>query len=504
MSRNKFVLAAGALSAVFGCTAPDGQQLDGARTSSVRQALGETVATDKTTYDAGESVVISVTNMPGNYYDWVALAPVGAPPEQYTRYGYLFGQQNGSVTLVGPPAGQYVARAFLNNTYTVLAESAPLTIRAQAGTTTVTTSKASYQPSESVSISYSGMAGYATDWLSLARPGAAETDYIRWTYTGGQLAGGASFPLTGLDGAFVVRAHFNNGNAIAAESAPFTVEAANTTVTTDKTTYAFNETVNVSYANMLGNSEDWISIAPQGSPPEEFSWWEYSSGGFAGSLSLSTLPPGTFVARAYFADTFVVRAESAPFTVATTNFPVTLTTSKAAYSGIEPVNITFSGMAGTPTDWIGAYEVDDDSRRFRGWTYVGGVSPTSGQVNLYYLRAGTWQVRAFFNDNVIMQGASATFTVSTAVATDKSTYNVGEDIVVNYGGMFGSPKDWVSFAQPGAAPNLHYQYKYTAGANGGLLTFPAAPLGAGTYVARVFFDDGFTVAAESAPFTVTE
>src|SRR5689334_22857773 len=55
---------------------------------SVRQAIGETVTTDKASYTKGETVIASFTNLPGNAYDWVALSPQGSPANSYVSWAY--------------------------------------------------------------------------------------------------------------------------------------------------------------------------------------------------------------------------------------------------------------------------------------------------------------------------------------------------------------------------------------------------------------------------------
>ena len=501
MSLKQWVAAGAAAVGVLGLACAPSVETDDAL-GVTRQAVGETVSTDKAAYTVGENVVITFTNMPGNYYDWVALAPVGAAPETYTRYAYTYGQMNGSATLAGPPAGTFVARAYLDNSYTVLAESVPFTISPQNVTSSVSTDKASYAPSESVIVAFSGMAGYQYDWISIAPPGSGSRDYVRWTYTGGRLSGTTPVALAGLSGTFVARAHFNNEYEIEAESAPFTVGAANTTISADKGSYANGEMITISYANMQGSFSDWVAVAPQGAPDDEFSWWEYTKGAFSGSFQLNTLPQGTYVARAYFNDGFTRRAESTPFTVgAPTGLPVTLTTDKTTFSGLEPVLVNYTGMAGTPNDWIGGFHPMSDNRYFRARSYTNGT--TNGLGVIWGLPAGSWELRAFFNDEFVLQGRTGPITVTTAVETDKTTYAMGETIAVRAGGMLGDKRDWVSVSSPGAAPGSFERWQHTGGWPLGTYYFNTNDIGPGTYVARAHYNDESTVRAESATFTIS-
>lgn len=502
MALKQWVVTAVGVVVISACSA-GGEALSGDdNLGTTRQAVGETITADKANYTVGENVVLTWTNFPGNYYDWIGLTPVGSPPEQYVRYAYAFGQVNGTVTLVGPPAGDYIAYAFSDNSNTVIAQTGQLHIAAQNVATTISTSAVSYQPSQSAIVNFTGMAGYATDWISLAPPGSPATEVTRWTYTGGQLSGSVQIPLVGLSGTFVARALFNNGYTVAAESAQFTVGAVGTSVTTDSNNYAFGANVQITYANMQGTYYDWIGIAAQGAPDTDTSYWEYTKGQLGGTINLSTLPQGTFVARAFFNDSFTKQAESAPFTVGAPGaLPVTVTTDKAAYLGTERVVVNFTGMQGNNTDWVGAYRTQDAMQSFTTWAYTGGQ--VNGLINLYALPLGTYEVRAFFNDGFVMQGKSAgTFTVATAIQTDLATYTTADVIHVSFGGNVPYVKDWIAIAPQGSQPTVFNAYQYTYGYAGGTLDFNASQMGPGTYVARSYWNDEFTVRVESAPFVI--
>jgi len=85
------------------------------------------------------------------------------------------------------------------------------------------------------------------------------------------------------------------------------------------------------------------------------------------------------------------------------------------------------------------------------------------------------------------------------LSTSKSTYAVNENVVVSYAGAAGSSTDWVGLFASGAANTSYLVYQYTGGKTGGVLTF--AGRAAGTYEARLFFNDGYTLKAK-ASFTI--
>jgi hypothetical protein len=72
----------------------------------------------------------------------------------------------------------------------------------------------------------------------------------------------------------------------------------------------------INYANTPGSYSDYISIAPQGSSRFTFTATAYTFGVVSGQKTFSGIaPPGTYVARIYFNNGYVIQAESTPFVV---------------------------------------------------------------------------------------------------------------------------------------------------------------------------------------------
>ena len=276
-------------------------------------------------------------------------------------------------------------------------------------------------------------------------------------------------------------------------------------VTTDKASYAYGEPITVTYANMAGNWFDWVSFAPQGSSPEAWGWFVYTKSNASGTVTTALedkLPSGTYVARAHFDDSYVIEAESAPFVVgAMPALTATVTTDKASYTGLEPVSVTYAGLAGTSADWVGSYKTFGSMMSYASYTYTDGQP--SGTVDLWPLFSGTWEIRAFESDGYELAGRSATVSVSPEIATDKSTYGPTEAIVVRFGGSSGLYKtDRVALAEADAAPEVVVSSQLVDWEPGGTRTFDASGLAPGIYVARLYFGAHPAPSAESASFVV--
>ena len=132
---------------------------------------------------------MTVNNPPGWSSDWVALARVGSAPSVYVTYTYVgAGVTTRTWTVTAPEApGQYEFRLFVNNSYTQVAVSAPVTVTApepEPVAATLTPSATSALPGAPITVALQGGPGGAGDWLALARVGSAPSVYVTYTYVG--------------------------------------------------------------------------------------------------------------------------------------------------------------------------------------------------------------------------------------------------------------------------------------------------------------------------------
>ena len=256
---------------------------------------------------------MTYAGLPGNAKDWIAIAAAGSPNNSYLSYVYTGGQTSGTATFTAPPnAGSYVARAFPNDTFTLLVQSAPFTVTAPS--VTIATDQSSYATGATVTVTYAGLPGNPKDWIGIAPAGSSNASFVAYVYTGGHTSGTAilTAPLTG--GSYVARAFPNDTFTLLAESAPFTVMAP-IPISTDQSSYATGATITVTYSGLPGNPTDWIGIAPAGSPNTSFVAYVYTAGRTSGTAAFVLNTPGLYVARSFTNDTYNLVAESAVFTV---------------------------------------------------------------------------------------------------------------------------------------------------------------------------------------------
>jgi len=136
---------------------------------------------------------------------------------------------------------------------------------------------------------------------------------------------------------------------------------------------------------MPGNAQDWIAIAPQGFPVNDQA--ECSSPAAARAqrhlhrrVPAHQLPPGNYVARAYFNGTFTLAAESSVFTIGVATSPA-VTTDRSAYTTLDPIGVRWSGLPGNAKDWVAVAPAGSDPTTVAQWTYVNGTVNGSTTFN---------------------------------------------------------------------------------------------------------------------------
>ena len=357
------------------------------------------VVTDQTSYIVGQPVVVSWTGLPGNATDWISIAPDGSDPQTITFWVYTGGGASGMTTFANVGAGSWVARAYLDNSYTLLASSTPFTVGVPT-TSTVTTDKSSYYFEEGLPIiSWAGLPPGPKHWVAIAPQGSPLTTVMRWAYTGGQASGSVVLDFGAGSGPFVARAFLNDTYVLADESDPF-VQIAR--VTTNKSTYFGGESITVSVGGLPGHTAQAVHF-------EELDGTIVSGiGGVVvpnGSVTIMVgiTAPGTYVA--------VVGnnlGKSDPFTVA--GNPIMLTSSPSVYqiSPFGEVSVTWLNLPGPPPQWIAVAPVGSPDTTVVRWKYISGVNGTTDLLGP--VAPGQYVIRAFVNDSYQKVGETVPFT----------------------------------------------------------------------------------------------
>ena len=184
----------------------DTYELYAKATFTVLSAATPDVETDKASYVEGEIVSTSYT-FSGNVRDWVGISLAGSADTSFVAYAYV--DADGTSAFGGSlAAGNYEARLYSNDSFTVVA-SALFTVTAAAApaATDVTTTQATYSASDTVVVSYTSLGG-SQDWIAVALAGSPDTAYVQYVYT---TSADGQVSFTGLaPGSYEARAYKND------------------------------------------------------------------------------------------------------------------------------------------------------------------------------------------------------------------------------------------------------------------------------------------------------
>jgi len=454
---------------------------------------GASVSTASSSYNVGATVPVDFAGMPMSQ-DWIAISQA-SPGGYVVTWQYTGDIGSGQLSFNGLAAGTYVARAYTNNDFVLVAESAPFDVVQGGSSATVSTADTRYFSDGITPIDYTGMPGNQ-DWITIAPEGSGLASYVAWNYTGDTESGTLNFQ--GLPaGRYVARAFTNNDFTFLAESAPFDV--VDLIVGAAQPTYNSGQTVQINF-NAAPQNQDWIAIAPQGSGAVSYVQWQYTGDTASGSLNFSGIADGTYVARLFTNNDFVLVAESNSFTVGGGGGGnAQVSTALSSYAQGASVPVDFSNMPNNQ-DWIAVYDVNAPGAPYVKWAYTGGG--VSGQLSFSGLAPGDYVARAYTNNDFIQVGESGTFSVVAStpatISTALSSYPFGASVPVDFSGMPNN-QDWIAIVP--AAGGTYVKWAYTGGGTSGQVAF--AGLAAGDYVARAYTNNDFIQVGESAVFTVT-
>jgi hypothetical protein len=382
--------------------------LSGPGVSDYSAELGgpPTVSTDASSYSTGQAVTVTWSALTTNQHDWIGIAPAGSDALTVVAWVYTNGLDAGSHAFSGLPNGSFVARAFTDDGYELINESAPFDVVAPSAGV-VSTNAATYSFDADVIVTWSGLPSNANDWISIAPQGSAAMVATRWVYTGGAASGSYAFEAPGTGGAFVARAYLDDSYTVIGESPAFLV---GTGVSTNKSTYTTAEPIIVSWENLPTNQFDWIAIAPEGSAFETVTTWVYTSGASTGQNTFGALPAGTYVVRAFENNSYTLLDESDVFTVGSAGGSVTIASDSATYAPGADITVTWSGLPGNQNDWVAIAPDGSGDTTTTVWVYTAGQAAGS-HTFVGGVGAGSYVVRVFEDNTYGKLGESSVFTV---------------------------------------------------------------------------------------------
>ncbi|HSN27230.1 MAG TPA: hypothetical protein VLT45_13130 [Kofleriaceae bacterium] len=286
------------------------------------------------------------------------------------------------------------------------------------GTPTITTDKATYTPTQSITVTWTNDPGNANDFIALMPAGSpAHSTPVAWTYINGAVNGSRTFGPIATPGNYEARLYLGGGTYTILAQSSFSVVS--TTITTDKSIYGATDTsVVATWANMPGNAGEYVALSVAGSPDNSTIQTALTGGATSGSHTFTKPAPGSYEARAYSSSNTVL-ARSATFTVVGTT---TISTDKTLYTPSQSITVTWSGATGDAHDFIAIMPAGSAAQSTpTEWFYLNGV--VSGSKTIPGVAAGSYEARLYLHDSYTIL-ASTSFMVS-------STCTVGTAPVVS-------------------------------------------------------------------------
>jgi hypothetical protein len=78
------------------------------------------IAVSQLIYNVEDSIVVQYWSLSGNMLDWVGIFQTSEEHDNWDSFAFILGQTEGTLVFVGLPPGQYEARLFFNDNYTVM------------------------------------------------------------------------------------------------------------------------------------------------------------------------------------------------------------------------------------------------------------------------------------------------------------------------------------------------------------------------------------------------
>jgi hypothetical protein len=297
----------------------------------------------------GSGVSVAFAGAPGTATDWLSVSRFDSPVESYVSWMYTSGATMDNTTLPLPvETGDYVARLYAQNSYTMLAESQPFHVEALPATIELSSLEVAH--GSEIDARAVGADGARGDWVGLVPVGGGADAYVLWRYVG--VDGGCALDTTSLvPGMYVLRLYERNGYVLMTESAPIRVRDAAASVQPTLTTFEEGLNVGVLVGGLSGAAQDWVGIYDVSS--SQMVAWSYAT---ASTLAFPNVPRGQYVARAHRRNNYDVVGESTVFQVAVTVVPhAPITIDQSWNRRQRRLTVRQTGMVLNGEDWVGLY-----------------------------------------------------------------------------------------------------------------------------------------------------
>lgn len=284
------------------------------------------IALSATTAETGETVTVTLTDGPGNQYDWMVVVEVGAPSSSWQRMTFVPAYETSMVWNVAMPLtpGNYEVRLLEENSYNLLATSDTIVVGEPppppAPDPGVAVSSTTASTGQTVTATLSDGPGNQNDWMALVAVGAPTSSWVEMTYVpAGETSMTWDVVMPNTAGEYEIRLLEDGTENVLATSATITVEDAvepppsgEPGIALSATTAITGETVTATLSNGPGNAWDWMVLVEVGQPSSKWQRMTFVPSGETGMTWNVAMPsvPGSYEIRLLKSGTYSVLATS--------------------------------------------------------------------------------------------------------------------------------------------------------------------------------------------------
>jgi subtilisin family serine protease len=460
------------------------------------------IAVSATSVAPGTVITATLTNGFGGPYDWLALAPVGAPDTTYLQSSFVGVNVTTKAWSLPMPTtpGTYEFRLFLNNGYVRAATSPAVAVNAPGPTVSSISPVNAPSGGGAFTLTVNGASFQATSivrWNGADRPTTVVSD--------SKLT--AAIPASDLTvaGTANVTVFTPAPGGGTSGAAAFTI-LATPTIAVNATSVAGGASVTATLTYGYGGQFDWLALAASSAANTNYLQYVYVGTGVTTRSWTVTMPttPGTYEFRLFLNNGYTRAATSPTVTVLPPPSPAPVLTSLSQTTAFvnTPFTLTLTGSSFASTSvvrWNGA-------DRASATTFVSATQLRLAVPASDLAAAGTAQVSVFTPAPGGGTSASLPVTISAApsLGVNPNSAYTGASINLTLSGGFGGANDWIAL-EPVGAPDTSYVSWFYVGSGVTSHTWAIAmPSSPGSYEFRLFLNGGYTKAATSPAVLVTQ
>ncbi len=278
------------------------------------------ITLEQVSVEPGQDLVIAYEHAPVGKNAWIGIYRKGEVPVLTRSYKWQYTPaQSGTLTFNIDDTNEYFAVLFKDKGYTEISKRIPFYVGPKPQ---LSLQKTAYEDGEAIEISYANAPAMKDDWIGIYKrgktPGTVDLS-DSWDYLGQKVEGTLTLGKGLPKGYYFVNYFTKGGYFEPAERTYFSIGKNISSVSTDKTVFTTEESIQIHYQNGPGTPKDWVGVYLDGKDPnvDELDGFYYTYGATEGTISVKAgeLKPGDYFASLFINDSYDEVSERIHFKV---------------------------------------------------------------------------------------------------------------------------------------------------------------------------------------------